>query len=312
MLPNKKIATEVMPPVLVAIAALLLVGRTAAGIWERFHPVEVNDLVEWREPAKGMAESKASGKSVFIYFTATYKPDKDLEYKKRYFSDPKIAAEINQNYIPVKVVDRFYTNEGIEEPLVVEMEEKYLQWYSMPAIHVVPVEYQYVQPERYRLPHFYSVEPFQNRQSMYSFLGENKNWHPLPASPSTDVKWVKLSDAQKVAAHEHKPVLYFFARYNEHSSSEAMNELFSDNQCKHDNLKKFVCCMVYDHKSINKSNTPEVDALLKKYKVSIYPTFLVERNGNSNPTDKVTGYHGHDSMEEFLATELKESASQTK
>lgn len=314
MLPNRKIATEVMPHALVAIAAVLLIARTATGIYERFHPVQCNDLVQWRQPAQGFAESKEKGKSVFLFFTAAYKPDKELEYQKRYFSDPKIAQEINNNFIPVKVIDQYYGSEKKEDPLVQEMEEKYQQWYSFPSVHVVPIEYQLVQPDRYVLPHFYFVETFIGRQSMYSFVDQYKNWHPLPATPASQIKWTKLEDAAKVAAAEKKPVLYFFARYNERASNEAMNELFShcDKNCKHEILKKFVCCMVYDHKSVNKKNSPSTQALLDKFNVSLFPTFVVEKGGQTSPADKVTGFHGHDSMEEFLASTIKYSAPKSK
>ncbi len=309
MLPNKKIATEVMPPVLVAITLLLLVGRTVSGIYERHNPVQCQDLVNWQPPSTAMEESRKTGKPVFLFFTATYKPAKDLEYKRNYFSDPKIAAEINENFIPAKVVDQYYAEDPREDPLVQEMESKYLQWYTLPAIHVVPTECQKIQLDRYRLPHFYSIEFAQNHQQMYRFIDEYKDWHPLPHSPSEDTKWTKIKDAKAVSAMVKQPILYFFARHNDNNCNEAMTELFTKGKCSHEILKKYVCCMVYDHSALNKANTPDVDLLLKKFKVTTFPTFVVDKGGNFSPTDKVTGYHGHETMEEFLATTIKDSAS---
>ncbi len=299
---NKKIATEMLPSSLVAVVIVLFLARTGSGIYERLNPCQFmsRDLVQWREPLAGLTESRTTGKPVFIYFSgAAYLP-KEEQYRRNYFSDPKIADAINAKYVPVKVWDKSL-GDTPKDPIVNQMQSKYLQWYSQPAIQVVPVECQMVQNEHYRLPHFYSYGSVAPRNTMFNFLDENANWHPLPISPSQVVKWTRIEEAQTKANLERKPILYFFARHNDKECNEAMRELFDDDNCEHQQLKKYICCMVYDHTPTGAKNSRAVDGLVSKYKVQSYPTFIVDRASVAGQNDKVIGYRGHDSMEEFLA-----------
>ncbi len=299
---NKKIATEMLPSSLVAVVIILLLARTSTGIYERLNPCQFmsRDLVQWREPLAGLTESKATGKPVFIYFSGAAHLPKEEQYRRNYFSDPKIAGTINAKYIPVKVWDKSL-GDTPKDPIVNQMQTKYLQWYSQPAIHVVPVECQMVHNERYSLPHFYTCGSVAPRNTMFNFLDENANWHPLPVSPSKEVKWTRIEEVHTKANLEHKPILYFFARHNDEECNEAMRELFDDDNCEHQQLKKYICCMVYDHTPTGAKNSQAVDSLIGKYKVQTYPTFIVDRASVAGQNDKVIGYRGHDSMEEFLA-----------
>jgi len=310
---NKKIATEVMPSTLVAITLLLLLARTATGFYERANPEQFKskDLIEWRKPLDGLAESKSTGKPVFLYFSGAAYVHKDEQFRRNYFSEPKIAADINANYIPVKVWDSTFGDQP-KDPIVEQMQDKYLQWYSQPAIHVLPLECQLVKNERYRLPHFYCYGPIiDSRKAMFAFVDENVRYHPLPVSPSRKISWTRVEEAQAKSKLEHKPVLYFFARHNDHECNEAMREFFDEANCKQNQLSNYVCCMVYDHSPSGAKNPQAVNELINKYKIQTYPTFIVENAPLSGKSDKVIGFRGHESMEQFLAlniTNLKDSA----
>jgi len=306
---NKKIASEVMPLSLVAVVAVLMLARIGTGIYERINPEPYlsKDLVQWKQPLEGLAESKATGKPVFMYFSGAGYIHKDEDYRRNYFSDEKIAAEINADYIPVKVYDKSL-GKTPKDPIVTQMQDKYLQWYTQPAIHVVPLECQTVHNKRYSLPHFYSLSTTDPRKNMFSFLDSSKVWHPIPVSPSSDVKWARIEDAQLKAKLEHKPVLYFFARHNDDECNEAMDEFFSDKECKNQQFDQYICCMIYDHSAGGSKNSSSVEKLISKFKVQTYPTFIVDKSSVSGQCDKVIGYRGHDSMEEFLKTSIGTSA----
>lgn len=304
---NKKIASEVMPLSLVAAVAILLLARVGSGIYERMNPEKFKsiDLVEWRQPLVGLKESQETGKPVFMYFSGAGYFHKDEEYRRNYFSDEKIAQEINSKYIPVKVWDAAI-GKTPKDPVVQQMQDKFLQWYTQPTVHVVPKECQIIHARRYSLPHFYTFSTIDPRRNMFSFIDSNSNWHPVPVSPAKEVKWAKIEDAQNRAKLEHKPVLYFFARHNDEECNEAMSEFFSKSKtsCKKHNLEQYVCCMIYDHAPSGAKNTQTVDSLIQKYKVQTYPTFIIDKTPIQGITDKVIGYRGHDSMEEFLANNL--------
>lgn len=299
---SKKIATEVMPLSLVAVVAVLMLARIATGIYERINPSQFlsKDLVEWKQPKEGLEESRLTGKPVFLYFSGAGYIHKDEEYRRNYFSDEKIANDINANYIPVKVWDKSI---GItpKEPIVAQMQNKYLHWYSQPSIYVVPLECQLVHNQKHSLPHYYTFSAADPRKNMFSFVDSNKHWHPLPVAPSHTVHWTRIEDAQAKAKLEAKPVLYFFARHNDDQCNEAMRQFFDENGCKNNPLQKYICCMVYDHTPAGAKNSPAVDSLISKYKIQTYPTFIVDKASISGQNDKVIGYRGHDSMEEFLA-----------
>lgn len=299
---NKKIATEMLPSGLVAVVIVLLLARTGTGIYERLNPCQFasRDLVQWRQPLEGLAESKATGKPALIYFSGALYLPKEEQYRRYYFSDRKIANDINAKYIPVKVWDRSL-GDKVKAPIVKQMQDKYLQWYSQPAIHIVPVECQMVHNKQYTLPHFYTYGSFAPKNTMFNFLDENANWHPLPVSPSREVKWARIDEAQAKANSEHKPILYFFARHNDKECNEAMREFFDNDNCEHQQIKNYVCCMIYDHTPSGTINSQSVNCLISKYKIQTYPTFIIDKTSISGKTDKVIGYRGHDSMEEFLA-----------
>ncbi len=299
---NKKIATEVMPLSLVAVVAVLMLARIGTGIYERINPSQFlsKDLVQWKQPLEGLEESRLTGKPVFMYFSGAGYIHKDEEYRRSYFSDQKIADDINANYIPVKVWDKSL-GKTPKDPLVVQMQDKYLHWYTQPSIHVVPPECQLVHNQRHSLPHFYTISAAEPRKSMFSFVDSNKSWHPLPVAPSNMVHWTRIEDAQAKAKLEAKPVLYFFARHNDEQCNEAMRQFFDEKECKNNPLGKYICCMVYDHTPTGSENSPTVSSLISKYKIQTYPSFVVDKASVLGQNDKIIGYRGHDSMEEFLA-----------
>lgn len=111
------------PVVLLAVAGLLLAARVVLGIVEHARPIERADLVEWRHPGAGDAEARATGKLVLYCFTEEGS-DACRRLIREVFGDPRTAATINQQFIPVRVLD-LKREEGRNTPDVEGLELKF-------------------------------------------------------------------------------------------------------------------------------------------------------------------------------------------
>ena len=111
-----------IPIALFAIAAALLVARVSVYAFKR-EPVPADSRVRWYKPEDAVRLAESSNRVILYDFTAAWcRPCDELD--ATVFQNPELAAEINERFIPVRVVDR-KQEDGRNTRLVEELERHY-------------------------------------------------------------------------------------------------------------------------------------------------------------------------------------------
>jgi thiol:disulfide interchange protein len=110
-----------IPLLLLAVAVTLVAARVGV----RFmRPAEIAGAgVHWLSPADGMERARETGKPILYDFTAAWcQPCHQLEAEV--FSDPVLAAQINERFVPVRVTDRMQ-EDGHNPDAVAALQQTY-------------------------------------------------------------------------------------------------------------------------------------------------------------------------------------------
>lgn len=122
MAPTDRNTQRHVPFVLFGIAVILLVARFVIPETKESR-LPASGLVKWVTVEEGMALARTSGKPLLLDFTADWcEPCHRLDAEV--FSDPRIAQQINDRFIPVRVVDR-QREDGRNTPLVADLERRF-------------------------------------------------------------------------------------------------------------------------------------------------------------------------------------------
>jgi thiol:disulfide interchange protein DsbD len=111
-----------IPIALFAIAAALLVARVSVFAFKR-DPAPKDSRVRWYKAEDAVNMAASSNRVILYDFTAAWcRPCDELD--AAVFQNPELAAEINERFIPVRVVDR-KQEDGRNLSIVEDLERQY-------------------------------------------------------------------------------------------------------------------------------------------------------------------------------------------
>jgi thiol:disulfide interchange protein len=111
-----------IPIALFALAAALVIARVTLLAWTP-EPAERVSRVRWYKPEDALRLAASSDRVILYDFTAAWCRPCDV-LDKEVFQNAALADEINERFIPVRVVDR-KQEDGRNSPIVEVLEQRY-------------------------------------------------------------------------------------------------------------------------------------------------------------------------------------------
>ena len=160
-----------LPRVLFWVLGAAIAFRIVTGVMEKTGKDSGAGLVRWQPQETAVAAAQKAGKKILYDFTAEWcAPCHMLD--REGWGDPKIAALVNESYLPVRVVDR--EREDGRNPAVIDELHRRYSVGAFPTLVVADADGRQIG----------KVEGYGGRERLVQFLQESHGQTPVPA-PAT-------------------------------------------------------------------------------------------------------------------------------
>jgi thiol-disulfide isomerase/thioredoxin len=287
MAPIKSASTRTTPFLMRLLPLLGIAYLGGCFLADACLPPEKTDFVEWVELNQAVAKAKKLDKPILYDFSADWCGPCML-MRAEIFGDKKVAKEINQNFVPVQVIDRH--REEQSNPLEVDRLQKKYDIEAFPTLVVTKVGRSSIDIQK----------GYPDKKTTEQFIS-NALLQSMSRGGDNELDWQSLDDVLGASHKSELPLLILF--WDDTRSYSRYSYLANKNLVQ--TIKKnFIPIEVTMPVKAEEMKLAQSKALIEKLAVKRSPTLVIVPPNGGTPHFQI-GYASFDDNNDFLQKYLR-------